>query len=174
MAALLAMAFALQAQEELKPGLIGAYYDMGEALEEMPAVPKDKKPDLRRIDPQVNFEPTGEKFEGTELADHFYVRWTGILRVPKDGRYTFFTESDDGSTLRIDAKVVVDNDGLHPMQEESGDIELKAGDHAITIQLFENEGAVGCKVSWKVPGAADREIIPASALFHKTDKDLDK
>jgi hypothetical protein len=45
---------------------------------------------------------TAETFPGTQMSDHFYVRWTGKVRIPRDGKYTFFTESDDGSRLWID------------------------------------------------------------------------
>ncbi len=59
------------------------------------------------------------------------------------------------------------------MEEKSGEIELKAGDVEIKLDLFENEGEVGLKLSWEGPGMS-KEIIPASALFHKKDPDLDK
>src|SRR4029434_6945093 len=41
---------------------------------------------------------TQEGFHGTQLVDFFYVRWTGNINIPKDGRYAFFLESD-GSWL---------------------------------------------------------------------------
>jgi len=107
------------------------------------------------------------------MSDHFYVRWTGVLRVPKDGKYTFYTESDDGSRLWIGDKKVVDNGGLHGMEEKSGEIELKAGDVALKVDVFENEGGVGMKMFWEGAGIS-KQIIPAAALFHKKDETLDK
>ena len=159
--------------EELKPGLVAEFFNIGKPMEEFPTVAAERKPDLRRIDARINFEQTADTFAGTTMSDHFYVRWTGRIRIPRDAKVTFFTESDDGSRLWIDGKVVVDNGGVHPMEEKSGEIDLKAGDHEIKVELFENDGEVGCKLSWESSGTA-KEILPDSVLLHKKDKDLDK
>ncbi|MBI3854250.1 MAG: hypothetical protein HY293_01015 [Planctomycetes bacterium] len=161
------------APEELKPGLIAEFFNIGKAMEDFPTVAAERKPDLRRIDRKINFEQTTETFPGTTMSDHFYVRWTGKIRIPKDGHFTFFTESDDGSRLWIDGKVVVDNGGLHAMEEKSGDVNLKAGDHDLKLELFENDGEVGCKLSWESSGT-NKEILTDAVLSHKKDKDLDK
>lgn len=161
------------AAEELKPGLVAEFFNIGKAMEEFPIIAPDRKPDLRRIDRKIAFEHTTETFPGTQMSDHFYVRWTGKVRIPRDGKYTFFTESDDGSRLWIDGKVIVDNGGLHAMEEKSGELELKAGDHEIKMELFENDGEVGCKLSWESANLA-KEILTDAVLSHKKDKDLDK
>src|SRR5262245_50505511 len=92
------------AADPLEPGLIGEYFQMQGALDDFPAIEKNRKPTLRRIDKDINFASTLEAFPGTKLEDDFYVRWTGILKVPKDGRYKFFLNSDDGSRLFLDGK----------------------------------------------------------------------
>jgi hypothetical protein len=162
-----------QPAEELKPGLIGEYYSFSQAIEDFPTVAAEKKPDLRRIDKEIAFEPTEGKFASTDFEDRFFIRWTGVLRVPSDGKYTLYTESDDGSRVFIESKLIVDNGGLHGMEEKSGDVELKAGDHEIRVDYFENTGAAGCKLSWEAKGI-EKKLIPASVLFHKKDKELDK
>ena len=116
-----------QEPDDMKPGLIAEFFNIGKAMEEFPTIPTERKPDFRRVDRQINYEQTTETFPGTVMTDHFYVRWTGRIRMPRDGKITFFTESDDGSRLWIDGKIVVDNGGLHAMEEKSGDIDLKAG-----------------------------------------------
>jgi hypothetical protein len=161
------------APDEMRPGLLAEFFNIGKPMEEFPTVAAERKADLRRIDRQVNYEQTKETFPGTNMTDHFYVRWTGRIKIPRDGKYTFFTESDDGSRLWIDGKVAVDNGGLHEMEEKSGEVELKAGDHDLKLELFENDGDVGCKLSWESPGMP-KEILPDRVLIHKKDKDLDK
>ena len=148
-----------------KAGLVAEYYGLEGELEDFPAISAGKKPTVKRVDPQIAFESTQEAWPGTELVDHFYARWTGKLSIPKDGNYTFFLESDDGSRLFIDGKQVVDNGGLHAMEEKSGDIQLKAGDHELKVEFFENEVDAGCKFSWQPPGK-DKELVPAAALSH--------
>ena len=163
----LAVGFTHQAiaADNLEPGLVGEYFDLGSSLEDFPTIPADKKPVVKRVDKTINFESTQEGFHGTQLVDFFFIRWTGKIRIPKDGSYTFILESDDGSRLFIDGKQIIDHNGLHAMEEKSGDAELKAGDHDLKIEYFENDVDAGCKFSWQPPGAA-KEIVPVTALLH--------
>jgi len=93
----------------------------------------------------------------------FALRFTGTLAIPKAGSYTFFTQSDDGSRLYLDGKLVVNNDGLHGMSEKSGKIALQSGAHAIVVTYFNNGGGEGLNVSWQGPGMS-KQILKASAL----------
>ena len=165
----------LGAQEgpELCPGLVAEYFELGSGIEDFPVLPPERKPNVRRVDAQVNVESTESSFSGTGLMDGFYARWSGVVRIPTPGKYTFYAESDDGSRLFVGEAKVIDNNGLHPMEEKSGEIELKAGDHPIRIEMFENSGQAGCRISWEGPGLA-KEIIPPRAFYHAKDKDLDR
>ncbi|MBI3831610.1 MAG: hypothetical protein HY291_18970 [Planctomycetes bacterium] len=154
------------AEEEKDAGLVSEIFGFDAVLEDFPAIAKDKKPNVVKVDKQVAFETMDDKWPGTEYTDHFYIRWTGVLRVPKDGKYTLYTESDDGSRVFIAGKQVVDNPGLHAMEEKSGEVELKAGDVEIKVEFFENEGGAGCKFSWSAEGL-EKQLVPATALFHK-------
>ena len=162
----LAASGSLIAAAELEPGLQGEYYDLGSTVEDFPKL-EGKKPVLKRIDKTINFRSTGPTFPGTKLDNHFAIKWTGKIKIPKDGDWIFFLESDDGSRLIIDGRTVVDNGGLHEMQTQTGDAQLKEGEHTIQIDYFENEndGGAGCVLSWKTKGM-DKEIVPATALFH--------
>jgi PA14 domain len=152
---------------DLEPGLNAEYFDLGSSVEDFPKL-EGKKPALKRVDKTINFRSSGPTFPGTKLDNHFAIRWTGKIKVPEDGTYTFYLESDDGSRLLIDGKQVVDNGGLHEMQEQDGKIELKAGEHEIRIDYFENEndGGAGCVLSWKTK-TRSKEVVPATALFHE-------
>src|SRR5207244_13277867 len=151
---------------ELEPGLQGEYFDLGSTVEDFPKM-ESKTPTLKRVDKTINFRSTGPTFPGTKLDNHFAIRWTGKIKIPKDAVYTFYLESDDGSRLLIDGKTVVDNGGLHDMQEQEANVELKAGERDLVIDYFENEndGGAGCVLSWKTKGQV-KEVVPAGALFH--------
>ena len=95
--------------------------------------------------------------------DRFALRFTGSIHVPKSGRYTFFTTSDDGSRIYVGKKLVVNNDGLHGMIEKSGAINLPAGAHPLIVTYFDNGGGDGLAVNWQGPGFGKR-AIPSSAL----------
>ena len=99
--------------EDLQPGLVGEYFSLSKGLGDADQPPNDAKPFYVRIDNQINFPEASQEFHGSKLADHFCVRWTGVLRVVKAGPYTFHTQSDDGSRLYINGQRVVDNWGPH-------------------------------------------------------------
>ncbi|MCO6457097.1 MAG: HEAT repeat domain-containing protein [Pirellulaceae bacterium] len=96
--------------------------------------------------------------------DAFALRFIGMIGIPKSGKYTFFTSSDDGSRLYIGDQLVVNNDGLHGMVEKSGTIDLPAGAHSLTVTYFDNGGGDGLSVAWAGPGIP-KQKIPADALF---------
>ena len=97
--------------------------------------------------------------------ESFAISFSGYVEVPRDGLYTFFTASDDGSRLEIGERTVVPNDGLHGAREASGQIALRAGLHPIAVHFFEAGGAQALRVSWEGPGLSRAEI-PPSALWH--------
>jgi putative heme-binding domain-containing protein len=98
----------------------------------------------------------------------FILRFSGTLMVPKEGSYTFFTGSDDGSRLYVDGKMVVNNDGLHGMEEKSGKVQLPPGAHALVVTYFNNGGGEGLQVAWQGPGFA-KQTLGASALGGEAD-----
>ena len=67
---------------------------------------------------------------------------TGYIQVPEDGIYTFALLSDDGSTLKIDHQMVVDNDGEHSPREIIGQHAMKAGLHPIEVKFFDHNGGL--------------------------------
>ena len=87
-----------------------------------------------------------------------------MIDIETGGTYTFYTTSDDGSQLFINGTLVVDNDGLHPPEEQSGTINLSAGLHDIDVTFFEKQGGVALIVSYAGPGVP-KQAIPAAVLF---------
>lgn len=150
---------------ELKPGLRAEYYDRLFALENFPIIAEGEKADVSRVDNKIDFDsPSG--VNGTEIVDFCYTRWNGVLRVPRDGSYSLWTSSDDGSRVFLDGKIVVDNGSVHGPTEKSGTVELKAGDHDLKVEFFENDAGASCHFGWQGP-QIDRQIVPPAALFHE-------
>ena len=92
---------------------------------------------------------------------YFGFRYSGYIKVLRDGIYTFFLESNDGSRLFIDGKELIENDGNHGAIEEPGNIALKSGFHRIEVKYFQCGGGKKLKVSWKGPGFPKMEIQKA-------------
>jgi hypothetical protein len=98
----------------------------------------------------------------------FSVEWSGWLRADEDGQYTFFTTSDDGSTLEIDGHVVVDNGGVHPAILQSATIATTRGLHRIRVRFMQATGLYEFRASWMPPGATIPSALPTQQLFvHK-------
>ena len=100
-----------------------------------------------------------------QRPDKFAFEFSGYINIDKDGIYTFFTDSDDGSKLYIDEEETVNNDGDHGNVEKSGKAALKKGYHKIRVVYFDSGGGNSLKVSMQ-PENGKKEIIAASLLFH--------
>jgi hypothetical protein len=98
-------------------------------------------------------------------GENFAVQYNGYIKILKDGLYTFYTNSDDGTNLTIDNTVIVENDGQHALQEQSGIAMLKAGFHKIQVKFFQGPGGKVLDVSFDGPGFA-KQIISSQVLYH--------
>ena len=65
---------------------------------------------------------------------------TGYIEVPADGIYTFALLSDDGSYLKLDGNMVVDNDKEHSPREVIGQHAMKKGLHQLYVRYFDHNG----------------------------------
>jgi hypothetical protein len=129
-------------------------------------------PDFNNLAPIRSFWAGGVTVIRFDSGVNFGYQITGFINVPSDGTYSFFTTSNDGSRLLIGNTVVVDNDGLHSMQERSGSIGLKAGKHAITVLYFHASGPFeGLEVRWQGPNLGKQIILSggSSNAFFRID-----
>ncbi|MVT41965.1 sulfatase-like hydrolase/transferase [Chitinophaga oryziterrae] len=94
----------------------------------------------------------------------FGVVFNGYLQIDKEGEYTFYNSSDDGSKLFVDGTEVVNNDGDHGVVERSGSIKLSVGRHPVRIEYYNGEGGFWLDAFYKGPGLY-KQLIPADKLF---------
>lgn len=98
-------------------------------------------------------------------ADYFSVRWTGSVRIPRDGKYTFYTVSDDGIRLWVDDQLIIDNWTDHGETESQGQVELWGErPHLIRLEYYEKTGSAVAKLLWAGPGVK-KQAIPTQLLF---------
>lgn len=141
---------------DTKPGLKYSYYEGN----------WDKVPDFSKLAAKAAGVSFAVDLKAKKIPEHYGFEFTGFLRVPKDGVYTLFTSSDDGSRLWIGDSLVVDNDGLHGQSEAHGLIALAAGLHPVRIAYFNATGGEALTVSWQGPGLP-KQAVPASAWAHR-------
>jgi alpha-L-fucosidase len=123
----------------------------------------DRLPDFDALTPVKSGRLANFTFLPRKRPERFGFRYTGVVTVPHTGVYTFFTLSDDGSQLHIGDQLVVDNDGLHGVEERSGTIALSAGAHPVTVTFFEKTGGDALEAWYAGPGI-EKQRIPASVL----------
>ena len=136
-------------------GLMATYYDNMDFTNEA----------MRRIDPEINFDWVFGSPTPLMDVNTFSIRWEGFVEAPTTGTYTFYTTSDDGVRLWVNDQLIVENWTVHPATENSGTINLVAGQRVpIRMDFFENGGHAVAKLSWSANGVS-KQTIPQSALF---------
>ncbi len=146
---------------EALPGVQVEYYDL-DALSELPDF-GPLVPISAEVLPLVNLPSTNGVFAGSGLSDDVGAVFEGQILFPAPGVWTLFTNSDDGSRLLVDGVEIVDNDGLHGMQERSGTIQVdQIGPRDVRVEFFERGGGAGIIVLWEGPGTG-KSVIPSSA-----------
>ena len=92
--------------------------------------------------------------------------FTGFIKVPADGAYTFEVAADGGALLRIHEATVIDADyGYKGGTEASGGIRLKAGLHPFRLYYWRGEtDSPSLSFKWSSAAEPKREV-PATALF---------
>lgn len=103
----------------------------------------------------------------TNDGSDYAVKYSGYIKIPEDGFYNFYANSDDGSKLYIDDKLIVSNDGRHAPIEIQGFASLKKGFHKFEVEFFQSGGGVELTVSIEGPNLEKQEI-PESMFFHNS------
>ncbi len=121
----------------------------------------DRLPDFDNIKPETVGRVSSQLFDislRTRNTDIGFV-FTGILKVPQDGEYTFSLDSDDGSRLFVDGRKVVEYDGIHGTgNPKKGTAKLKAGRLPIRLEYFQRVNGWGLNVHWSGPGFSNRPL----------------
>ncbi len=97
--------------------------------------------------------------------DEFALSFHGSIKIEKEGEYEFFIQSNDGSRLYIDDRLVIDHDGPHGAEiEKTGKVHLTKGLHPIRINYFQAGGGMFLRLQYTGPGV-EKKIIPPTVLL---------
>jgi len=120
---------------------------------------------LNRTDPRIDFNWGDPGSPDASVGDdNFSVRWTGDVEVAFTETYTFYTNSDDGVRLWVDGQQLIDNWTDHSATENSGTIDLIAGNaYSIVMEYYENTGGAVAELRWSSP-STPKQLIPQAAL----------
>ena len=87
-----------------------------------------------------------------KARDNYGIVWEGWLDVPRDGKYTFTYDTDDGGSVAIGGKEIITRNYVGPAGKPSkGSIKLKKGRVDIKVEYFELSGEEHVSLSWEGP-----------------------
>lgn len=129
-------------------------------LENLTSIPslENKRPDAKG----TCFEITSDEVK-EEIKSNTLVRFRTNLQVENEDRFTFYTNSDDGSKLWVNNELVVDNDGDHGVIEKNGSISLKPGTYPLEVIWFNGGGSGWLNVDYKTK-TIPKQVLPTSIL----------
>jgi arylsulfatase A-like enzyme len=95
--------------------------------------------------------------------------FTGYLKIPQDGDYTFYLTADTGALLRVHDATVIDADyGYSGGKDMSGSIKLQAGLHPFRFYYAHRNPATPLlEFSWSSPGNS-KEHIPDGVFMRQS------
>ena len=144
-----------RAVNDVKPGLSYRYFE-GEW---------DVMPNFKKM-PQWYFGTVDSiTLAPKKRNENFSMYFFGYIKVPKRALYRFSLESDDGSKLFLDDRLVINNDGLHAMTEKSAEAGLNKGYHPLRIEYFQHLGGSGLQLYIEAPGIPKTKVSK-EMLFH--------
>jgi len=123
-------------------------------------------PAKSRQDPNIEFDWASGAPDPLVQADNFSVRWTGQIKAPVTGAYTFSTTADDGIRVWINGQLVVDDWSDHAARTVSGAaVSLVANTmYDIKVEFYDHTRLGSAKLLWAYPGQS-QVIVPASQFY---------
>lgn len=158
---------AIATPKAMRPGVNYQYFEQTDGQSDK-AKQWRKLPDFENLKPKQQGIASGLEadFRG-DRSTGFAFRYRGLLQVPASGFHVLVLKSCDGSRIKIDGLLVLDNDGLHSATERRATVALEKGWHRIECEWFRgyepgHKEWAGLWLGWERPGGSLEEI-PVSA-----------
>jgi len=146
--------------DNLTPGLIYSFFKIDKKVNTV-----DKLGTLTAIRKGIIHDVSLKDIRDDEF---FGLIISGFIKIQNEGIYTFELNSDDGSKLYINNKMLIDNDGMHAPESKSINVGLSKGLHPIKILFIQGGGGKTLNLKYSGPGIP-KQSIPVSALFNNED-----
>ena len=121
-------------------------------------------PAKTQTDTQVNFSwgQNAPSVAGIPV-DNFSIRWTGVIKVPTTGDYTFYLRSDDGSRLWINTTQIINqwNDQAATTKQTTMRL-TKDVIYNVKLEYYESALDAEVKMGFKLLGFSDSPAVIAA------------
>jgi hypothetical protein len=92
--------------------------------------------------------------------------FAGLVKIPRDGDYTFYVAAKDGGQLLIDGEEQFESDGRKDAAlPQQSTVALKEGFHRFTLKTYKCTELISLSVEWSGPGLP-RTAMPKEVFFH--------
>jgi len=112
-------------------------------------------PDLSGLKParqgHVSGLSTAPKAGAVDRNTSSAFKYSGYIKAPADGLYMLQAGTKDGNKVRIDGKVVLNDDGCHLHAPNPVPVALSKGLHSFNLEFFAQTKSV-VKFQWEGPG----------------------
>ncbi len=143
----------------------------------VPGTPIHRMPNFEGMLPVYTFVashlnvPTRNYTKGFPMPDmrfvveNFAIRFRAELKIDRPGLYTFLLNSDDGSQLYINGKLIVDNEGIHSTRSRQRTIKLGIGIHPVEIRYFQGPRyAIALQWLYRPPNSP-MKVVPPEVIY---------
>jgi hypothetical protein len=117
----------------------------------------------------TSINPGNHSHPGVKRQNDIAGIWTGFLNVEKAGAYKFYLQTDMPTVLTLDNKSVVKS---RSYTEQTGDITLTAGTHAMRMSFEHVTGNNRLILNWSGPDLQKRNLGGKDLLTQTWFKDL--
>ncbi len=147
--------FRIKEKSRLPPISYEVYY-----LDNLKSIPSlaNKRPDARGRCFEITTDEVQEIIKANTV-----VKFSTTIQINEEDRYTFYTNSDDGSKLWINKELVVDNDGDHGVMERNGSMLLQAGTYPLEVVWFNGGGSGWLNVDYK-SSSLPKQVLSTTTL----------
>ena len=145
-----------RAVSDLKPGLAYRYFE-GEW---------DKIPNFKKLKQWYFGVVDTITLAPKKRNENFAMYYFGFIKVPKRALYRFTLASDDGSKLFLDDILVINNDGLHSLEEKSVERGLNEGYHPVRVEFLQRTGSADLQLFIESRGIL-KTLVKKEMLFHE-------
>ncbi len=153
-------------ESQMETGVAYRYYNYnGEVLEALPEfseITPESAGDLPLPTAELPEEEDTERQDSTDFAALF----SGYIKIPAEGNYILYLSSRDGSELRINDMLIVDNDHWHQREVESSELALMPGYYRLLVKFYKGGDRRNLQLLWDTPDSDGKVPVPAEALFY--------
>lgn len=131
----------------------------------------DWVPNFDLMEPVKTSRSKGIDVRTNGLISKFGLSYTGYIKIPEDGAYTFYLESASKSHVMLHEIHLLDNDFNYSADAVSEEVYLKAGYHPIRV-FYQQNDSISPAVSLKLQGPSMPKKLVTKKMFYIEKKSL--